>query len=673
MENNDGPARAQLDLQFTHTGRTGTIQMLVKWPDGSFTDTFNVLNDVARKRFTKSLRNRCPSLDDADVERQLDRIAEQIACPSGPDNSDGDPSGDSDNKIMIAIGRDPAQVELFYMGERHDSDAFVRVRVDDHFEVWPLKSRAFANWLRQKFYERMDRSPSSQGFTDAINTLTSIALYEGKSVPVFLRIASFENSVVLDLCNEAWSAVIIDAKGWRVVPSSEVPVRFTRKRGMLPLPVPVRGGSITELRPFVNITSQSLWVLYTCSLASFFRPRGPYIVLVASGEQGSAKSTLVKKTRALIDPSTAPARRLSRDDRDLMIAAKNAFLQVFDNVSTITPAISDALCSLATGGGLSTRQLFTDDEEVLFDAMRPVMLNGIEDVATRADLLDRSVILHLQPIPESDRREERDLDADFERARPRILGALLDATSTALARLDSVVLVRRPRMADFARWCAAVETGFGFAPGAFMDAYRMNRRDAVSIVLESSVVGGPVQALVHARGQWQGTASDLLQLMNSLFPDERARHRLDWPKTPRTMADALRRIAPALRSIGIEVIQGERKTDRQRTRLITLRKESESPQDRSADDVDDVDDVVAESTDPEHSDPVAESPVSPTSRGSKPATTSSASSVPSATPLESDGLPYADPLRDDARAAPGPDRDGRMWTELFRDRGWDDV
>jgi hypothetical protein len=153
---------------------------------------------------------------------------------------------------------------------------------------------------------------------------------------------------------------------------------------------------------------------------------------VLSGEQGSAKSTFTEILRALIDPNVPPLRALPREDRDLFIAAANGFLLAFDNVSGLPFWMSDTLCRLATGGGFATRQLFTDQDEVLFDVVRPMILNGIEDVVTRPDLASRAVFQTLEPIPEEDRRPVAEVWAEFERERPAIFGALLDALVVGL-------------------------------------------------------------------------------------------------------------------------------------------------------------------------------------------------------------------------------------------------
>ena len=228
---------------------------------------------------------------------------------------------------------------------------------------------------------------------------------------------------------------------------------------MQPLPVPATGGSIEALRPFLNVKSDNDFVLVVAWALAVLRNRGPYPVMVLSGEQGSAKSTFSAILRSLLDPNTAPLRALPREDRDLFIAASNGHVLAFDNVSGLPGWISDTLCRLATGGGFAVRQLYTDQDEVLFDAARPVILNGIEEIVTRPDLADRAVFLTLQPIPEKDRRPEQELWAAFDAERPRILGVLLDAVVEGLKRLPATRLDKLPRMADFALWATACETG----------------------------------------------------------------------------------------------------------------------------------------------------------------------------------------------------------------------
>lgn len=366
-----------------------------------------------------------------------------------------------------------SDVEFFHSS---DGEAFATVRISDHLETVKIKARGFRRFLMRRYYEQTGSSPSAQAIQDAIGVLEGKAIFDGAELPVFLRIAEQDGKIYLDLANSKWEVVEITPEGWHVVANS--PVKFRRVRGLLALPSPEGGGSITDLRRFVNVGSDDDWILLCAWLVQSLRPRGPYPMGVLHGKQGSAKSTTERALRALIDPNSSPLRTEPRNEHDLMIAASNGWCVALDNLSTIPIWLADAICRLATGGGFSARELYSDSDEVLFDAQRPVLLNGIEELATRGDLLDRSIIFYQPSIPEENRQPESAFWSDFETARPRILGALLHAVSVALRKLHAVKLDRLPRMADFALWATAAEEAFAFEPSAFINAYRRNRDSA---------------------------------------------------------------------------------------------------------------------------------------------------------------------------------------------------
>jgi len=180
---------------------------------------------------------------------------------------------------------------------------------------------------------------------------------------VSIRVAEHAGRIYLDLADEHWRAVEIGPDGWRVIGCP--PVQFRRSPGVLPLPVPERGRSLEALRSFLNLSSQNDFVLVVGWLLAALRPEGPYPLLAISGEQGSAKMVLSKLLRALVDPNVAPVRALPREERELMIAATNGHVLAFDNLSGLSPWLSDALCRLASGCSFAVRRLYTDDEEVL--------------------------------------------------------------------------------------------------------------------------------------------------------------------------------------------------------------------------------------------------------------------------------------------------------------------
>jgi hypothetical protein len=457
-----------------------------------------------------------------------------------------DGSGGRESQADILVGL-AAEAELFHAS---DDTCFGDVIVNGHRETWPIRSKGFRRWLARRFFEMTAGAPNGEALSAALNVLEARAHFDGPERSAHVRVAECDGRLYLDLADAEWRAVEIDADGWRIV--ADPPVRFRRAAGMKPLPAPAAGGSVAELRNFVNVGRDADFVLLVAWLLAALHPAGPYPVLVLSGEQGAGKSIVAALLRKLVDPNSAPLRSLPREDRDLFIAATNGHCLVFDNVSSIPPWLSDTLCRLATGGGFATRQLYTDQDETLFEAMRPIILTGIEDFVNRADLADRSIFLRLDPIPEERRRPEAELWAAFDAARPRILGALLAVVSHGIAALPNTRLERLPRMADFAKWATACE-GALWKPGTFAKAYRGNREEMDETVIEADAVALAVRALVPAAAAaWTGTATELLAAL-AKAAGEAATRAKGWPATARALSGRLRRAAPSLRRVGIDV------------------------------------------------------------------------------------------------------------------------
>lgn len=441
--------------------------------------------------------------------------------------------------------------ELFHTPGSLDSEGYAAIDVNGHVETWPVNSKGFRRWLSRKYYVHYKGVPGAQAMQDAIGVISGKAIYDGAERQVHHRLAQHGEAIYLDLCDEQWRVVEITPAGWRIINAADCPVRFIRRRGMLPLPDPEPGGSVDELRGLVNVPDDDDWRLVVAWLVAALRPTGPYPALAINGEQGSAKSTLSRYARGLVDPNQSPLRRPPKDERDLMIAANNGWVVAFDNLSGLPASLSDALCCLATGGGFATRELYSDDDEKLFVAQRPALLNGIDEITTRPDLLDRALAITLPTIPDHRRTDEADLNLRFDVARHRILGALLDAVSCALANVDSVTLDRLPRMADFAKWITAAEPALGWEPGTFMRAYTGNREAANDQAIEASAIGPAMLGLMNDREQWSGTSAELLATIEAHHSDQAQQRRRGWPGTAKAMANALRRLAPNLRAIGI--------------------------------------------------------------------------------------------------------------------------
>ena len=431
----------------------------------------------------------------------------------------------------------------------------------------PLGSRAFQLWLTQKFFSENGLAPRPEALRAAINTLEAKALFGGKKMPAHYILAMEEDAIELDLGNDASNIIEINKIEW--LPTKRMQSNFLRPDGMHDLPIPIEGGTIDALRPFLNISSEEDFVLVVAWQLAALRPTGPYPVLALTGEQGSAKSTTAKVLRSLVDPFHGNSRSLPENDRDLFIAANSSHVMSFDNISFLPKSMSDALCRLATGGGFATRKLYSDDEEQIFNSVKPIILNGIGNYITRPDLADRSISVTLKTIKSSNRRSEQRFWEDFEKARPKILGALLTAVSHGLRNVDKINPNALPRMADFSKWAMACETAF-WEQGTFERAYALNAKNQLDDLIDADPTAILILGFMDSRTHWTGTSSDLLAEINS-YDQTANKAQMTLPISPDALGKHIERIKPILREKGINISKAKT-SDRNRTRLIIIEK-----------------------------------------------------------------------------------------------------
>jgi hypothetical protein len=273
--------------------------------------------DLHGERLAVKCRGKCPEQDvlaGLDVDAVMGELRGEPS--KGKQKEKERPS-----KATVLVGLALSEgAELFHTTE---GEAFATVPMDGRRETWPLKTKTIRRWLARLFYEATEAAPGSQAIQDALGVLEGKALFDGLEHCVNVRTAEHNGAIYLDLADPEWRAVeirpttsIAPGSGWRVVPNA--PVRFKRARGMLPLPAPVAGGSVEEVRPFLNYASDADFRLMIAWLVMTLRPAGPYPVLALHGEQGSGKSTAAEALRMLIDPNEALLRPPPRDERDLV-------------------------------------------------------------------------------------------------------------------------------------------------------------------------------------------------------------------------------------------------------------------------------------------------------------------------------------------------------------------
>ncbi len=447
--------------------------------------------------------------------------------------------------------------------------AYATILEADVRKTFKVRSGDFRSWLIRRWIdhfadgEGLTSIPGGQALNDALGAVEARAM-QGAVHPIFVRIGHADDRVFIDLGDDTWEAVAIDEGGWRVV--QEPPVRFIRPPGLLPLPRPTSAPhgleALYTLLPD-GTDAKDAKVLLVSFLLAVFLPRGSFPILALSGGQGSGKTTLTRRIRALTDPNQAPARQRPRSEDDLIIASANGAILAFDNLTHIDGDLSDALCRLATGAGFSKRRLYSDSDEIIVEVRRPVIINGISDLVRMPDLADRALFVDLPK--RTGYTPEVELEATFEENWPAILGTLYTAISAALKGYKGETASPGVRLVDFERWVRAAVQALGLEADEVSRVLVANRGHGDRMLVDDDVVACNLMKLLDADRRFRGTASQLLKELR-LLADEGEKILL--PKGPRALSVALKRLQPPLERSGVTM---ERKKEDGRLWLIQKR------------------------------------------------------------------------------------------------------
>ncbi len=423
---------------------------------------------------------------------------------------------------------------------------------------------AFESYCSRLYYRETKKAMGDSAKGSAIAVLAARAVHDGPQYPVERRIGWFKGSVYLALHDESGRVVEITKTDWQLIEGRSSPIRFVKPASARALAEPMREGSFDDLRAFVNVEDED-WPLIAAFAVGCFLPEGEFPLFAGVGEQGSGKSFGASCLRQLIDPNQVPVRRFPKDHEHLMAALNSGYLLAFDNLSHLSPDMSDALCCICSGAGFAARTLFTTADETVVESRRPILLNGIGEIVTRPDLADRTLLVRYRRL-DGKGKEAKKLILEFEQARPRILGGLLDAVSRALARCEDVEPAGI-RLQDFGLWALAAASTED--EPVLRAALQSNRAELQGAAIEHDAFAQAVIVLVEEASELRLSAGALLERLNRQRGNDRPPH--DWPKNARAASSQLARIAPALRGLGFEV---ERLTRTGKSRDWLLRKMS---------------------------------------------------------------------------------------------------
>ena len=449
--------------------------------------------------------------------------------------------------------------------------SYASVMINGYRQVLPIENREFNLYLNHLYYSQFKKTINKDNLQQVINILQAEARFGNvKKIPLSNRVAKKNDSFWYDLTNNKWQAVEINADGWNIIDNP--PILFNRYRHQSEQLTPMKNGDINKIFDYLNI--KNYHTVFLCWLVSCFVPDIPHAMLIVYGEKGSAKSTACSLSKQLIDPSVLDTLTIPKDMRSLIVNLQQHWFLPFDNVSYINEEVSDTLCRAITGGGIQQRKLNTNAEDCIFTFKRCLAINGINNVATRSDLLDRSILIELSRIEDKDRRELSEVQDSFKVDLPCILGGIFDVLSKAMAIYPDVKLDRLTRLADFTRWGYAIGEALGGKGQTFIDEYNSNIKTQNDEALNNDAVATLMIAFMKDKEEWEGKSTDFYNKMIALAPDcGIASNSKQLPKAANSLTRKLNQLQSNLKYKGISFTIYEKSN----ANYISIKNENVSP------------------------------------------------------------------------------------------------
>ena len=290
------------------------------------------------------------------------------------------------------IVTDALEIDTLYNWQ---GTAYAEVNRHGRKENLLIEGEIYKRLLRVRFRNKYETVPKTEWMTNAISMLVAIATEEGDETPVYIRQAFVGGKLYVDLSDAKRRVIEIDGDGYRE--SSSCPVRFLRSDKMLPLPFPVDGGTLDDLKKYINCEPED-FPLWIGAILGMYLPTGTIPLVSLIGGDGRAKTTQGLVFLSLVDPTIVKGCSPPENGEDLMLAVQQRWLYFIDNLSGIPSWLSDALCRLASGGATERRTKYKDRDTSVFIAKRPCLITSITEVITKADLDSRTLKFDLPSV-----------------------------------------------------------------------------------------------------------------------------------------------------------------------------------------------------------------------------------------------------------------------------------
>ncbi len=459
-----------------------------------------------------------------------------------------DESRENPTDQLIEIGRENAK---FFTNANNEGCATICKNGIYHQVL--LDSEEFSNYLRILFYHQTSQAPSQEALGRAVGLFKAIAMESGEKYRLTTRVKEANGKFYYNLNNMKKSIVKVTAEDVKIIKTKN-PYFLPNRNTATQVKPDFENGDLNLLKKYLRVTHENYFVLLLVYIVTCIIESIPHPILIICGEKGASKSTSSRIIKSIVDPSNSDILSMPTTLESLELILTSNYMPVFDNIDSIRQVESDMFCITSTGGSIIKRKLYTNGDLQIANFKQCLILNGISVVASKADILDRSLLIELERIKDGDLKEERKIWKDFEKDKPRILGGIFNALHKAIPIYEGIALKKMYRMADFTKWGCAIAETLGYGKTVFLEALEQNRTKLNDETISQDVVATAVLAFMKNRKEWSGSVTELFSgLKHIAFEQEIDTHSKVWPKAANVLSRRLNEIKSNLLTMGITI------------------------------------------------------------------------------------------------------------------------
>jgi hypothetical protein len=477
---------------------------------------------------------------------------------SGRDSNNKKPNEDDDTNNNFKSAADNL-VELILENSKLFKDEFeiphALIKISNHFEVLSIEGSKFESYVSKLYYDKCDKKiANAESINNAISTIKGKALFEGQTIPLHLKVAwaneTNKDEIYYDLSDEKRRCIkITKGIGWKIM-NNQIEVLFKRYGHQAPQVEPSHDYDSKIYDNFIdslNIKNEKHKLLVKIWIISLLILGISHPILLPYGEKGSAKSTLQKKIKMLIDPSPLDLFSIYNDKTQFIQQLAHNYLCFYDNVKREPAWLSDEVCRAVSGGAFSKRKNYTDDDDIPYKYKKILSFSGINIIFSEPDALDRSIKIELERIEDEENIPDTKIEEELKQQIPALLGYIFDVVTKALEIKNSVKLKRLPRMADFAEWGEAIARALGYKPLEFLNAYFENIGEQNIEIVEANPLADAISKFIdYEMTSWISSPQTFINHLKD-FADKNNIDSSKFPKNPQVISRKLNKIKSNLR------------------------------------------------------------------------------------------------------------------------------